>query len=199
MGGRIGGVRSFLVGAVDGFLRHNPSALARQLRGRRHRTSCLLDTAVVVRSPDHFSCGLSCALYHGTYVLNGPGKMEMGDRSHLGAMCYVNVLHGTLRIGDDVVIGPHTSIIIYSNDFGEGQRVSDLRRQGDVHIGNNVFIGANCTILPGARIRDNVVVGAGSVVTGELAPNTVYAGAPCRPIRHGWFRRHGLNPEDMGA
>jgi len=51
-------------------------------------------------------------------------------------------------------------------------------------IGNDVWIGANVTILPGCRvIGDGIVIGAGSVVTKDIEPFTVVAGAPARVIR----------------
>lgn len=49
-------------------------------------------------------------------------------------------------------------------------------------IGNNVFIGANTTILPGSEIGDNCIVGAGSVVRGKLETGYVYSGNPCVKI-----------------
>lgn len=196
MDGRISGLGSFLRGVLDAPVRHNASALAGRLRRRRYRTRCLIDTAVVITSPADFSAGSGSALYHGAYVLNGPGTVRLGDRSHLGAMCYVNVLHGTLTIGNDVAVGPHTSIIVYSNHYERGGLVTEVRRQEDIHIGDNVFIGANCTILPGARIQDNVIIGAGSVVRGTLVTDTIYAGVPCRPVRRGWFQRPPAATED---
>jgi len=51
-----------------------------------------------------------------------------------------------------------------------------------INIGNNVFLGYGCILLPGVRIGDNVVVGAGSVVKGILKDNSVYAGVPARYI-----------------
>ncbi len=101
----------------------------------------------------------------------------------MGAFCYVNVCYGNLKIGDDVAIGPHTSIIVYSNHYEAGKKVTETRITQDITIGNNVFIGANCTILPGTVIGDDVVIGAGSVVKGNLEESAVYAGAPCRKIK----------------
>ena len=107
----------------------------------------------------------------------------MGTNSHMGAFCYVNVCYGNLKIGDDVAIGPHTSIIVYSNHYEPGKKVTETRITKDITIGNNVFIGANCTILPGTEIGDDVVIGAGSVVKGKLEESAVYAGAPCKKIK----------------
>ena len=89
-------------------------------------------------------------------------------------------------IRDSVAIGPGTKIIAYSNHYEAGKNVTDVRTTGHVVIGNNVFIGANCTLLPGTVVGDDVVIGAGSVVRGELAGNAIYAGVPCKEVRRGW-------------
>lgn len=52
-----------------------------------------------------------------------------------------------------------------------------------VHIGKNVWIGSNSTVLPGITIGENAVVGAGSVVTKDVPPMTVVAGNPARIIK----------------
>ncbi len=52
-----------------------------------------------------------------------------------------------------------------------------------ITIGNNVYLGSGVTILPGVNISDNVVVGAGSIVTKNLESNFVYAGIPARKIK----------------
>ncbi|HUF12927.1 MAG TPA: acyltransferase [Longimicrobiales bacterium] len=186
MAGR-GLVTGFLAGCADALIRHNRSDLAAWLRRRRYRTSCQIDTGVIVSHPAHFSAGDGCALYHGTYVLNTDGRLIMGEHCHLGAYCYVNVARGTIVLGSGVAIGPGTRIIAYSNHYRAGRLVAEERITADIRIGSNVFVGANCVILPGSTIADNVVVGAGSVVRGELETNAIYAGAPARKIREGWY------------
>ena len=52
-----------------------------------------------------------------------------------------------------------------------------------VHIGRNCWIGAGAIILPGITVGDNVVVGAGSVVTKDLPSNVVAVGNPCKVLR----------------
>lgn len=168
-------------------LSHNTSPIAQSLRGYLYETNCVIDTGVIISDPQHFTCGDGCALRHGTYILNGHGYMSMGDQSHLGAMCYVNVHHGSVHIGNDVAIGPHTDLIAYSNYYDHGKSVTECRIQEDIEIGSNIFIGAHCSVLPGTQIADNVIVGAGSVVKGNLEGNTIYAGSPCRKVREGWY------------
>lgn len=53
---------------------------------------------------------------------------------------------------------------------------------GSITIGNNVFIGIKSTILPGVHIGDNVIVGAGSIVTKDCVSDSVYAGVPAKRI-----------------
>lgn len=91
-----------------------------------------------------------------------------------------------IEIGDNV----RTSINVYFlNHDGAAHVVRNLYKefeQADIFkkiiIGNNVWIGINVTILSGTKIGDNVIIGAGSIVRGELKPNSVYAGVPVRYI-----------------
>jgi galactoside O-acetyltransferase len=154
-----------------------------RLRKKQFNTSAYLDTCVRINSKINFLAGNNCALYHNTYIQNDNGQFLMGNRSHLGAYCYVNVFRGKCIIGDDVSIGPGTKVIVYSNHYQKGKKNTEIRICEDISIGNNVFIGANCVILPGTQIGDNVVVGAGSVVKGTLDENGVYAGSIVKKLK----------------
>lgn len=59
----------------------------------------------------------------------------------------------------------------------------EFKRTGKVIIGENAFVGANCIILPGVNIGNNSIVGAGSVVTKDVTPDTIVAGNPARIIK----------------
>ena len=60
--------------------------------------------------------------------------------------------------------------------------LSDADLFGYINIGNNVFLGCDVIVLPNSRIGDNVIVGAGSIVRGELDGGYVYAGVPVKKI-----------------
>ncbi|PWE00838.1 acyltransferase [Marinilabilia rubra] len=98
-----------------------------------------------------------------------------------GVMCdpgdspgvYINA-HGGLKMGDNVEIAPNTTIVT-TNHYKYDQRKTSKTK--GVTIGSNVWIGANCVILPGAKIGDEVTVGAGCVVSGEIpSKSTVVRG-----------------------
>ena len=59
----------------------------------------------------------------------------------------------------------------------------ELPLKGDTVVGNDVWIGQNSTILPGVHIGDGAIIGANSVVASDVAPYTIVAGNPARPIR----------------
>lgn len=57
-----------------------------------------------------------------------------------------------------------------------------VNSSGSVTIGNNIYFGADCTVLKGVSIGDNCIIGAGSVVTKSIPPNSVAVGNPCKVI-----------------
>jgi galactoside O-acetyltransferase len=170
-----------------GLVRGNDSQIAAYVRRKLFRTQCMIDTNVFIVNNRNFVAGIGSALYHSCYVLNSNGRLLLGNNSHLGAFCYVNVNYGEVKIGDDVAVGPGTKLIAYSNHYRRGTKVTNERVTKDIIIGNNVLIGASCAILPGTVIHDNVVIGAGSVVKGELETNAIFAGVPCRKLKDGWY------------
>lgn len=93
----------------------------------------------------------------------------------------------SVTIGHHTLIGPdcaimdadfHALVPAHTRHIEPG-----MERDAAVHIGSHVWIGLRCTILKGAHIGDNAVIGAGSVVTGVIPPNTIAAGVPARVVR----------------
>lgn len=172
---------------VVAVIRSNTSQIASFLRRRMYGTICAIDTNVFIVNRNNFFSGENSCLYHSCYILNHQGTFILGSNSHLGAFCYVNVCYGKVSIGDNVAVGPGTKIIAYSNHYKLGSKVTDEKITQNIFIKDNILIGANCTILPGTIINKNVVIGAGSVVKGELEENSVYAGVPCKKIKSNWY------------
>lgn len=165
----------------------NHSVMASSLRRRLYRTVCMIDPNVFITNKNNFAAEKGSCLYEFCYILNNHGNFSIGRNSHLGAFCYVNVCYGNVMIGEDVAVGPGTKIIAYSNYYHPEKKVTEVKITGDILIKNNVFLGANCTILPGTIINENVIVGAGSLVEGELEANAIYVGIPCKKVKSDWY------------
>jgi maltose O-acetyltransferase len=120
------------------------------------------------------------------------GKDVMIDRNvHLGAD--ISIGNGTgigpnCRIAGGTAIGKGCClawdvVVLTYNHFFEPNKIAYGKVKARVVIGDYVWIGARAIILPGVTIGDNVVVGAGSVVTKDVKPNMVIAGNPARKIK----------------
>ena len=90
---------------------------------------------------------------------------------------------GKVRIGANAQIGPNVSIYTAGHPLHPDSRNSGYEYGIPVTIGDNVWIGGNVCILPGVTVGNNVVIGAGSVVTKDIPDNALAAGNPCRVIR----------------
>jgi acetyltransferase-like isoleucine patch superfamily enzyme len=125
-----------------------------------------------------------CVLYRGVHLIaTAGGTFEIGARSHIAPHGYLLVGASQLRIGEGVAIGPFLGLFCESNGSGSGVLFCEQRISAPVSIGSNVFIGAHVTILPGAVVEDDVVIGANSVVRGRLNSGWIYAGSPASPVR----------------
>lgn len=103
--------------------------------------------------------------------------MEVGKNTSFALMVMVDVFFPEkIHVGDNSIIGYNTTILAHEYLIKE-------YRLGDVYIGSNVMIGANTTILPGVRIGDHAVVGAGSVVHKDVEPGAFVAGNPLQVLK----------------
>lgn len=92
---------------------------------------------------------------------------------------------GKITIGKNCFLGPNMQL--YTPNHHPNNK--ELRREGwqydlPITIGDDCWFGGSVIVLPGITIGDNVVVGAGSVVTHDIPSNTVVAGNPAHIIRH---------------
>jgi len=110
--------------------------------------------------------------------------VTIGDRAVIGQGSYI-VGHFCIEIGADVHTGPYVYITDQNHTY-EDPDVPIGRQwpvEASVHIGSGSWLGAGVIVLPGANIGCNVVVGAGSVVTGELPDHSVAVGSPARVVK----------------
>jgi acetyltransferase-like isoleucine patch superfamily enzyme len=118
------------------------------------------------------------------YTSQVSGKIEIGKdvAQYLASCgnCYIQGING-IKIGDYSMIAPGVKIISANHDFSDYKKHISC---GSVVIGKNCWIGANAIILPEVELGDNVIVGAGSVVTKSFGPNMIIAGNPAKSIKH---------------
>ena len=106
-------------------------------------------------------------------VING-GKLTIGDNCFINCNSYITVL-GNTNIGNHCMIGPGVMIFDHDHDYkAPGGIRAGKRIVGEIEIGNNVWIGANTIILKGAKIGDDSVIAAGSIVHGSIPEHTLF-------------------------
>jgi carbonic anhydrase/acetyltransferase-like protein (isoleucine patch superfamily) len=94
--------------------------------------------------------------------------------------CYIQGIN-KIYIGDDTMFAPGVKIISANHSTDDYSKHD--KAMAPVRIGKRCWIGANSIILPGVQLGDNVVVGAGSVVTNSFGDNLIIAGNPAKVIR----------------
>lgn len=117
-----------------------------------------------------------------------PVHMAYGSNVHVGTRVYANfnlviVDDIDVYIGDRVMFGPSVTISATGHPVYPEYRFRGAHFSLPVRIGTGSWIGANTTILPGVSIGENVVIGAGSVVTKDIPNNCLAMGVPCKVIR----------------
>lgn len=90
---------------------------------------------------------------------------------------------GGIKIGDNVLLAPNVGLYTVGHPLDAGLRNQAWEDAKPIVIGDNVWIGAGCTIVGGVTIGDNAVIAAGSVVTKNIPADMLAMGVPCRPVR----------------
>jgi galactoside O-acetyltransferase len=134
-----------------------------------------------IRIGANFTCWRLCTLAACT-----DGRLEIGDRVSLNANVYIIACSGgKILIGNDVIIGPN--VVLRSSDHTFDDLSVPIRQQGHtpgtIVIEDNVWIGANVTVVGGVRIATGSIVAAGAVVVDDVEANSMVGGVPARLIR----------------
>ena len=120
--------------------------------------------------------------------IESPFQCDYGYNIEIGDNFYSNhnliILDcAKVKIGDNVFVGPNVGIYTPCHPIDAKERMTFKEWAEPVTIGDDVWLGGNVTILPGVSIGNNVVIGAGSVVTKDIPSNCVAVGNPCKPVK----------------
>ena len=136
----------------------------------------------IICRPIFDKCGDNVNVECGARFATG-GGICLGSGSGLGVNCSV---HGPLKIGNNVMMGPNVTILTHTHniertDIPMGHQGS---RIAEVVIGNDVWIGMRVIIMPGVKVGDGVIIGAGAVVTKDVPDFAIVGGVPAKIIRY---------------
>lgn len=115
-------------------------------------------------------------------------EIIIGDNCSIGEFCHITAIN-KITIGDGLLTGRF--VYIGDNAHGglsvEEANIPPIKRhltsKGEIKIGRNVWIGDKVSIFGGVTIGDNVIIGAGSIVTHDIPSNSMAAGAPAKVVK----------------
>ena len=121
-----------------------------------------------------------------TFGLFPPFSTDCGKNIHVGKNVFINSGccfqdQGGIFIGDGVLIGHNVVLATLNHDI-DPQKRSDMF-PAPIRIGNNVWIGAQATVLPGVTIDDGAIIAAGAVVSRDVPANVIVGGVPAKIIK----------------
>lgn len=122
------------------------------------------------------------------FLIEQPFVCDYGYNIEIGENFYANhnltILYANkVKFGDNVFIAPNCGFYTAGHPLDAETRNKGLEYAKPIEIGNNVWIGGNVIVLPGVKIGDNAVIGAGSVVNKDIPANVVAVGNPCKVIK----------------
>jgi acetyltransferase-like isoleucine patch superfamily enzyme len=119
--------------------------------------------------------GPTTCLYGG-FTLAYPERLTIGDATFVNAGCFFDNIGGVV-IGARCFVGPRV-VFLTSTHVGPARTLD----YAAVTVGDDVWIGACASILPGVRVGDGATVGAGAVVTRDVAAASTVVGVPARAL-----------------
>ncbi len=152
----------------------------------RIKRSVTIGSGVIIRATDggRIHIGSGCTISRGCELIAKSGSIKIGDNTFVGRDCIL-VANDSIEIGDDCLIA---EMVVVRDQNHRTERGSGLiRDQGmvceRVHIGDNVWVGAKSTLLKGAKVGSSCVIGAHSLVLGEIEEGMLAFGSPATSKR----------------
>jgi len=170
--------------AVSSVIAGRLRAAALRLRGSRIGAKTAIGKDVRVRRPWCLALGTRVEVEHNVFfkIVSDDARVTVGDFTFIGNGTELDVLE-SLRVGAHTLIAPNVFITDHTHNSAAGVRLDQQgSRSAPVTIGDDVWIGTRAVILAGVTIADGAIVGAGAVVTKDVAANSIVAGVPARAI-----------------
>ena len=128
------------------------------------------------------SIGDNFHLGKGSRISSVRDNLSVGDNVTIGENCTIDG-SGGLEIGSNVVISDYTCVISHKHLFVKNKGLSNEYISARTRIGSYVWLCEGVKVIPGITICDNVIVGAGSIVTRDIVEEGIYVGIPTKKIR----------------
>ena len=125
----------------------------------------------------------------GGILIEQPFYCDYGYNIFVGENFYANfnlviLDEAPVTFGDNVFIAPNCGFYTAGHPLDASERRMGLEYARPISVGNDVWIGAGVSVLPGVTIGNNCVIGAGSVVVRDIPSNSVAVGNPCSVIKN---------------
>ena len=164
---------------------------------RHRRSDRLIDPSIEVRgnfeSLDDID--VSLAIEKGVAIDKGAifwlgecngkhGSILIAENAYIGPYTFIGSCH-QLKIGSNTMIGAHSYLITANHQTGRAGMTYDQQGYAgsDIELGRNVWLGCHVVVLPGVKIGDGAIVGAGAVVTKDIPPGETWGGVPASKIK----------------
>lgn len=168
------------------------SPAAPELEGARARTALLRlrFNATTVSQSEEYRAALKdlCPNVPSDFMLIAPFFCDYGQNIYAGEACFVNgnctfLDEAPIRLGSRVLIGPNVQLFTAQHPLDAQARATGIETARPITIGDDCWLGGGVCVCPGVRIGERSVVGAGSVVTRDVPPDSLAAGNPARIVR----------------
>lgn len=137
-----------------------------------------------IQRPWGLSTGSRCQFEHDVFIklTEDAARIRLGDEVFVGRGVELDIASG-LTIGNHVLIAPGCFITDHFHRYKAGATIASQGcESAPVHIGNDVWLGANAVVMSGVTIGDGAVVGSGAVVNRAVEAMTIVAGVPARVV-----------------
>ena len=138
-----------------------------------------IEDTVVFGKFGKLAIGRRCRFYGPCVIDPRGGSIEIGDETWVEPFCVI-FGQGGVKVGRNCAISPGVKIMPFNHAWPS---LGFKETKEGIEIGDDCWLGANCTVLDGVKIGKGSVIGAGAVVTADIAENSMAVGVPARIVR----------------